>query len=166
MSAASVGGAGPVAAGGPAQLANVHATGTAAPAAGASAGQSTQAGQAAASTDSALQDHQQIHDMLGEIDPGLQLNQMLKMLVAAMILQALAGQNDSQDNPAAATAAAALTSASAGASLAALSHTTSHMTLAHASNHALQPERAVHATPYAQATQPTARPQGQLDLSA
>jgi len=181
MSAASFAGLGAMgSAAGPAQLANVHLAGGGGPtgfagrpadshgAQPAQTSQATQGIQGSSDVGSAMQVHHQVNHMLGEISPELQTNQLLQMLVAAMILQALNPASDNNDN-AAGDVAATLVSASAGASLAALSQTAGQMQSANASAHAIDPPRAVHTTPYAQQaqslSQPQQPPQSAVDLS-
>jgi hypothetical protein len=109
-------GAAPAAAGAGGQAAG--AVGQAAGGAGQSAGLA-EAGQGVTGTNV----QHQVHDMLGQIDSSLQLNHTLKLLIAALILQAFAGGNDN-DGPL--DSAAAFVGASAAATaltgLSALSH--------------------------------------------
>ena len=142
MTGAAAGGAAAAASAGAGQTASANV-----------AGHAPNVGQAITSS----QVHQQVHHMLGQIDSSLQLDHTLKLLVAAIILQALAG-SDNNDGPM--DTAAALIGASAASSaitgLAALSHQTA---ATGGAAHATAGPASVQATPYAQ--QATDLPQQQ-----
>jgi len=148
---------------GPAKMTNAAAGPVAGGAANtAPAGQAANAGaagpaQQTGQLNSATQVHQQVNDMLGQIDPGLQLNHTLKLLLAAIILQALSGR-DHHDGPL--DTAAAFVGASAAAN--ALTGLAAFGQQTIASSTAVQASASpasVQATPYAQ--QATDLPQQQ-----
>ena len=131
--------------------------GAAGAAGGAGASQAGAAGQGGASAAGAAQQagagldtgtvarvHQQVSEMLGQIDTGLQMNQMLRLMIALMVLQALNGGGDNEQSN---TGAAALAGAAAGASLAALNQT--HQAMHHLAP-AAQTQPAVQAGAYSQ----------------